>query len=449
MHSQDLNGRPPVAYQFHEDFGEISWRFRYELIAGALSSVGTKHIVEPMMSEILGVLAFTVLIAGQFAAVIAVHSWQEKQNQVAANGTCRSPFRAALMSSAGVSFIDGIHAPRAPRLMAFIKPSRRTFLHWVGGAAALPLLSPMARAQGYPTRPITLIVPFAPGGATDVAARIVGEHMSRTLGQQFVMQNIAGAGGTFGSTRAMRADPDGYTILMGQMGTMAAAVALYPNLAYRPDVDFEPIGLVLEQPNLIVARKDFPAKDLKEFMAYAKANAEKLNVGHAGVGSITFTFALLLNSLLGIKPTMVPFNGGALAVNALIGGQIDYMSNGIADIGQQVQVGTIKAYAVGATERHPILPDVPTTIEVGLPEFQALPWWALFAPKGVPKQILDGLTDALDKALDDGHVSKRFSDLGGTIPGKTKRGPQPLAALVKSEIARWTPIIKAANIRAE
>src|SRR6516225_9342680 len=209
-----------------------------------------------------------------------------------------------------------------------------------------------------------------------------------TLGQLFIVENVVGAGGTTGSLRAMRARPDGYTILTGHIGTHAFSVSLYPTLAYKPDVDFEPVGLVFQQPTVIVARKDFPAKDLKEFIGYAKANAEKLNMGHAGVGSITFTLPLLLNSLLGIKPTMVPFNGAAPALNALMGGQVDYMCNGIADIGQQVQTGTIKAYAVVATERHPILPNVPTTIEAGLPEFQALPWWALFAPKGVPQAIL-------------------------------------------------------------
>jgi tripartite-type tricarboxylate transporter receptor subunit TctC len=332
--------------------------------------------------------------------------------------------------------------------MTNLKFPRRQFLHLAAGAAALPALPRIARAQTYPTRPITIIVPFAPGGGTDLGSRIIGEHMSRTLGQQFVVQNIAGAGGTLGSTRAMRADPDGYTILTGQLGTMASAVALYPNLAYKPDADFEPIGLVLEQPNFIVARKDFPAKDLKEFIAYAKGNAQKLNAGHAGVGSITFTFALLLNSLLGIKPTMVPFNGSAPATNALIGGQIDYMTNGMDQIVQHVQAGTIKAYAIGATERDPVLPNVPTAMEAGLPEFQGLAWWAFFAPKGVPQPILRELADALDKALDDERVRKRLSDIG-EVPGKTRRGPQPLAAFVKSEIARWAPIIKAANVKAE
>src|SRR5262249_56897207 len=166
-------------------------------------------------------------------------------------------------------------------------------------------------------------------------------------GQKFIIENVVGAGGTTGSLRAMRARPDGYTILMGHIGTHA--VSLYPKLAYKPDVDFEPIGLVFQQPNVIVARKDFPAKDLKEFIGYAKANAEKLNVGHAGVGSITFTLPLLLNSLLGIKPTMVPFNGGGPATNALVGGQVGYIGTGIRDIGQKGTTGTMKRCAVTAT----------------------------------------------------------------------------------------------------
>jgi tripartite-type tricarboxylate transporter receptor subunit TctC len=310
-------------------------------------------------------------------------------------------------------------------------------------------MSRIAWAQAYPARPVTIIVPVAAGGTTDVSARIIGEYMSRVFGQQFIVENVPGAGGTTGSTRAMRARPDGYTILMGHTGTHAFSVSFYPSLAYKPDVDFEPIGAVLEIPELIIARKDLPPRDLKEFIAYAKGNAEKLNVGHAGVGSLLFTYALLLNSLLGVKPTMVPFTGAAPMANALIGGQIDYMLNGIHEVGQQVHAGTIKAYAIAAAERHPSLPNVPTTLEAGLPEFLALPWFALFAPKGVPQPVLDKLTDALDRALDDDNVAKRLRDLGGNIPSKAKRGQQPLAALVKGEIARWTPIIKAANVRAE
>ena len=209
-----------------------------------------------------------------------------------------------------------------------MKLPRRQFLHLAAGAAALSAVSQIASAQTYPSRPITMIVPFAAGGGTDVSARIVSEHMSRTLGQQIVIENIVGAGGTTGSTRAMRANPDGYTIEMGQMGTHATAVALYPNLAYKPDIDFAPIGLVMWAPVMIVARKDFPSKDLKELVAYVKANAQKLNIAHAGVGSIGFSCGLLFNSIIGVKPTSVPFNGAGPAMNALIGGQVDYMCDG-------------------------------------------------------------------------------------------------------------------------
>jgi tripartite-type tricarboxylate transporter receptor subunit TctC len=304
-------------------------------------------------------------------------------------------------------------------------------------------------AAQYPTRPITMIVPFAPGGPTDVTARIIGEHMSRTLGQNFVIENVAGAGGTIGSTRTMRATPDGYTIQMGQMGTHAGAVGLYPKLAYKPDMDFEPIGRVVDQAILVFGRKDFPPAGFKEFIPYVKANAGKLNVGHAGVGSISHFTCLLLDSILGVKPTMVPFGGAAPAINALMGGQTDYMCDSISAPVQQVQAGTVKGYAVATPERNPALPNIPTTKEAGLPEFQAFGWYALFAPKGTPKPALDTLTAALDKALDDPTVRKRFADLACDIPDKSKRGQAALAAFVQSEIARWTPIIKAANIQVE
>ena len=327
--------------------------------------------------------------------------------------------------------------------------ARRRFLHLAAGAAALPIVSSTARAQAYPARTITLIVPFPPGGSTDVAARIVADHISRTLGQQVIVQNVSGAGGTTGSIRAMRADPDGYTILMGQMGTHAASVALYPNLAYKPDVDFEPIGMVTAFPLIVAARKDFPAQDLKEFAAYLRANFGTLNQAHAGVGSIFFTTCLLLNSLLDVKPTLVPFNGGAPAMNALVAGQVDYMCADIITGGAHLEAGKIKVYAISSAARNPVIPNVPTSMEAGLPEFQASAWNGLFAPKATPKPILDKLVDALDKALDDDATRKRLLVLGCDIPDKPKRGPQPFLALVKSEIARWTPIIRAANVKVE
>jgi tripartite-type tricarboxylate transporter receptor subunit TctC len=330
-----------------------------------------------------------------------------------------------------------------------MKLHRRTFLRLAAGTAALPAVSQIARAQAYPTRPVTVIVPFAPGGATDVAGRIVGEYLSQALRQQFVIENVAGAGGTTGTTRVMRANPDGYTIQVGQMGTHAAAVAFYPNLAYRPDVDFDPVGMIAGLPIVITARKDFPANDLREFILYVKANAATVNVAHAGVGSITHTTVLLLHSLLGVQPTLVPFNGASPAMAALLGGQVDYICNAIPDAVSHVRSGTAKGYAITTAERSPRLPNVPTTKEAGLPEFDASAWNALFAPKGTPKAVLDQLASALDQALDDDTVRKRLLDLGCDIPAKSKRGQQPLAALVRSEIARWTPIIKAANIKAQ
>jgi tripartite-type tricarboxylate transporter receptor subunit TctC len=322
----------------------------------------------------------------------------------------------------------------------------KALLRAVAAAVAIGLGTLSASAQtDYPRRTITLIVPFAAGGPTDIVARIVGEHLSRTLGQQVVIENVLGAGGTTASTRAMRANPDGYTIIMGHMGTHAAAVAVYPNLAYRPDADFEPIGMVAGTPVLILTRKDFPAKTLAEFISYVKANTDKLNMAHAGVGSVSFTTCLLLNHLLQVKPTSVPFSGTGPAMNALIGGQVDYMCDQIVSVVPQVQAGTIKALAIGTPERSPALPNVPTAKQAGLPAFDAVAWNALFAPKGTPKPIVDMLAAALDKALDDPNVRKRLLELGSELPGKDGRGPQALAALVKNEIARWTPVIKAAG----
>jgi tripartite-type tricarboxylate transporter receptor subunit TctC len=330
-----------------------------------------------------------------------------------------------------------------------MKLQRRRFLQLAAGATALSTVSRAVRAQAYPGRPITIIVPFAAGGSTDVGARIFGEHMTRTLGQQFIIENVPGAGGTTGSTRAMRANADGYTLLMGHMGTHAVSVLLYPNLAYKPDVDFEPIGVMAEFPAVLVARKDFPANDLKEFMTYVKANAAKLNMAHGGVGSNVFSFGLLFNSLLGVRPTLVPFTGTGPATNALLSGQVDYMFDGIPEAGAHIQAGTLKAYAVGIPERHPAIPNVPTAQEAGLPELQTSPWFALFAPKGTPQAVRDQLSDAIDKTLDDPSVRKRLLDIGGSIPPKSARGQQRLAELVKSEIGRWTAIIKAANIKGE
>jgi tripartite-type tricarboxylate transporter receptor subunit TctC len=264
-----------------------------------------------------------------------------------------------------------------------------------------------------------------------------------------IVENVVGAAGTTASTRAKRAAPDGYTLITGHMGTHAASVALYPNLAYNPATDFEPIGLIAGTPILILARKDFPAKDLKEFVAHVKANAGKLNMAHAGVGSVSHVTCLQLNSILGVSPTTIPYTGTGPAMNALVGGQVDYMCDQIVNVVPQVQGGTINAYAVATPERNPALPDVPTSKEAGLPEFQASAWNALFAPKGTPKPIIDKLSATLDKTLDDPSTRKRLLDLGSDLPSKERRGPQALSDLVKSEIAKWTPIIQAAGVKAQ
>jgi tripartite-type tricarboxylate transporter receptor subunit TctC len=226
------------------------------------------------------------------------------------------------------------------------------------------------------------------------------------------------------------------------MGTHAASVPLYPNLAYHPDTSFEPVGMLAGTPILILARKDFPPKDLKEFVTYVKANTEKLNAAHAGVGSVSYSSCQLLNSVLKINPTGVPFNGTGPAMNALVGGQVDYMCDQIVNAVPQINGGTIKAYAVATPERNPSLPNVPTTAEAGLPEFQAQAWNAVFAPKGTPPEIVAKLNAAIVKALDDENVRKRLLELGSVIPKSDERSPESLRTLVRSEIAKWTPVLK-------
>jgi tripartite-type tricarboxylate transporter receptor subunit TctC len=312
-------------------------------------------------------------------------------------------------------------------------------------AAALGLAATGAAAQGYPTRPINMIVPFAAGGPTDIIARIVGDHMSRTLGQQVVVENVVGVGGTTGITRGANAAPDGYTLMMGHMGTHGAAPALYPNLKYDPTKDFTPIGLAAGTPIVIVARKDFPAKDLKEFVAYVRANSAKLNMAHAGVGSVSHTTGVLLTSVLAIKPNLVPYRGTGPALNDLMANTVDFMTDQIVNVSTQIAGDTIKGYAVATPERSPALPNLPTTKEGGLDTYEVSAWNAIFAPKTLPKEITAKLADALDKALDDAGTRKRILDLGGTIPSKAERTPEALQKLVESEVARWTPILKAAG----
>ncbi|NPU09607.1 tripartite tricarboxylate transporter substrate binding protein BugD [Bradyrhizobium sp. 83002] len=314
-----------------------------------------------------------------------------------------------------------------------------------GLLAGVGVATTPAKAQNYPTRSITMIVPFAAGGPTDVIARIVTGHMAQTLGQSIIIENVVGAGGTTATARAARATNDGYTLITGHMGTHAAAVPLYPNLAYHPERDFEPVALLAGTPILILARKDFAPKDTKEFVDYVKANTEKVNAAHAGVGSVSHVSCQLLNSILDVKPVGVPFNGTGPAMNALVGGQVDYMCDQIVNAVPQINAGTIKAYAIATPERNPALPNVPTTTEAGLPKFQAQAWNAIFAPKGTPAPIIAKLNAAAAKALDDEGVRKRLLELGSVIPGAADRTPEALAALVKAEVAKWTAVLKPAS----
>jgi tripartite-type tricarboxylate transporter receptor subunit TctC len=313
----------------------------------------------------------------------------------------------------------------------------------IAAIAALGVTAAPAVAQQYPTKTITAIVPFAAGGPTDVVTRLVTEHMSRTLGQQIVVENIGGAGGSIGMSRAAAAAPDGYTIAVGNMGTQSAAPALYPNLKYDPATSFTQISVVNYTPQTIVSKKALEPADLKAFLAHMKANSEKMNYGHAGVGSISYVSGLVFNSQFGFKPGLVAYKGTGPALNDLVGGQIDYMVDQSMNVIPQITAGTIKAYAVAHPERIAALPDVPTTKELGV-DFIFSAWNAMVAPKGLPKDIQDKLVDALGKAMDDPAIIKRYEALGSTAPKGADRGPAGLQKLVESEVARITPVLKAA-----
>jgi tripartite-type tricarboxylate transporter receptor subunit TctC len=307
------------------------------------------------------------------------------------------------------------------------------------------LLGGLPAQAEYPERPITLIVPFNAGGPSDAVARIVGEHMGRTLGRAVVVENVLGAGGTVGTARAARAAADGDTLVLGHMGTHATAVGLYPELAYKPATDFAAVGMIAGFGVVVVARKDFPAANLKEFIAYAKANGDKLNNAHAGLSSVAYAACLQLNGMLGIQPTLIPYQGAAPFTTALLAGQVDYVCDQVLNSAPHVKSGGIKAFAVASPARNAAVPDVPTTVEAGLPDFQFSAWNALFAPTGTPKPVIEKLNAALAKALDDESVRDRLTGIGADITTPAQRSPQHLAEFLNREIARWTPILKAAS----
>jgi tripartite-type tricarboxylate transporter receptor subunit TctC len=313
-------------------------------------------------------------------------------------------------------------------------------------AATAWLLAGAMPAAAYPERPVTVVVPFAPGGPSDVVARIVSEYWSRTLGQQFVIENVTGAGGTVGVTRVKRAAPDGYTLLLGNLGTQAASVGLYPNLAYDPRTDFEFILYVAATPLLVAAKKDLPVKDFRDFMVYMKANDGKLNYGTGGVGATSHLGCLFLDYLLGTKTTHVPYRGSGPALQALIGGQIDYVCDQTVGIVPSIQGGLVKALVIASTERTPVLPNVPTSVEQGLPKFQTTGWNVMLAPKGTSNAIVDQLNAAGRAALKDDFVRKRLLELGADLPAESEQTRASAAELVRAEIDKWVPVIKAAGV---
>jgi tripartite-type tricarboxylate transporter receptor subunit TctC len=326
---------------------------------------------------------------------------------------------------------------------------RRTTLKGLLGLAVLALCAAPSQlsAQTYPSRQITVVVPFPAGGPSDVVARIVADHMSKTLGQQLVIENVGGAGGTLGSARVAAAAPDGYTLLAGSMGSHVSAPVLTPNLKYDPTKDFTAIGYTAHSPAVIAARKDFPAKDAKEFVAYLKANGDKVKEAHGGVGASSHMACLVFNTALDIKPTLVAYRGTGPAVNDLVGGHVDFLCEQSVSVAEQIKAGTIKGYVVGSQQRLAVLPNVQSAKEAGI-KYDMNIWAGIFAPKGVKKEVVDKLAAALNKALDDPAVQKRLADLGGSLPAKTERTPAAFDKVVKSEIVRWSPILKAASASA-
>jgi tripartite-type tricarboxylate transporter receptor subunit TctC len=315
--------------------------------------------------------------------------------------------------------------------------------------AALALLAAIAvlpaQAQDkYPSKPINMLVPFAAGGSSDVIARLVGEEMAQVLGQRIVMENMGGAGGATALTRAARAEPDGYTIVIGNSGTNAASYTIYNDLKYTP-ADFVPVGLVAKTSPMIALKLDFPAKDLKEFLAYAKANPGKISLGHAGVGSSNYLICRNFLKASGLDVALVSYRGAGPALNDLMGGQIDGVCDAATSLSGAVQGNKVKALVVATPQRLPSLPDVPTSAEAGLPAFQAQGWNAIFAPKGTPQPVIDRLNQALRTALSSEKLHARFKELSSVLPEKEEMSPEFVARMVPAEIEKYKVLLSDAK----
>ena len=321
-----------------------------------------------------------------------------------------------------------------------------TFLHSAILLASLG--SAFAQAQDYPTKTITMVVPFAAGGPTDTVARLVAQSMGIKLKQTIIVENVGGAGGTIGAARVAKAAPDGYTVFLHHIG-QSTAPALYRKLSYNAIDSFEPIGLVTDVPMTLVARKDFPAKDFKELLAYVKANKSKVTYANAGLGSASHLCGMLFMTAIGTDLTTVPYKGTGPAMNDLLGGQVDFMCDQTTNTTSQIKGGKIKVYGVTTKARLASMPDVPTLSEAGLPGFEVAVWHGVYAPRGTPKAIVDTLASALQVALKDPLVKQRFADLGTEPVAESRARPEALRAHLKSEIERWAPIISKAGVYAE
>jgi tripartite-type tricarboxylate transporter receptor subunit TctC len=305
-----------------------------------------------------------------------------------------------------------------------------------------------ASAQGYPTRSVTMIVPYAAGGPTDTVARVLAQAMTKPMGQTVVVENRPSAGGVLGPELVKNAKPDGYTILIHHIG-MAVTPTLYRKLRYNPLTDYEYIGLVNEVPMTIIGKPGFPPNNLKELIAYVKANKDKVTYANAGIGAASHLCGMLFMSAIGTDVLTIPYKGTGPAMNDLIGGQVDFMCDQTTSTTGQIKGGKVKVYGLTSKQRVASLPDVPTLDEQGLKGAEVGIWHALYAPKGTPKAAVDKLVSSLQEALKDQGVQKRFSDLGAVTFAADKQNPQALQAHLKAEIDKWAPIIKKAGVYAD